>query len=136
MHLLWIWPIAVINGKDETVSHASPTPVASECFSRCTASSCKAKCVSTCQQQQPVCKLVFYRCQITPNGENLLQIQSSVEQEEKTLKLEGEQTGLAAITAEDSPNCSVLVCDILAFLVLPVCWGRCDGMYEVGRVCV
>ena len=49
-------------------------------------------------------KLVFYECQITLNWENLQQIQSSLEQKEKTTKLGGEQTGLTVITVEASLN--------------------------------
>lgn len=47
-------------------------------------------------------KLVFYECQITPNWESLQQIQSSVEQKEKTAKLGCEQMGLTVITVEAS----------------------------------
>jgi len=47
-------------------------------------------------------KLVFYECQITLNWENLRQIQSSIEQKEKTMKLGSEQTSL--ITFEGSLN--------------------------------
>lgn len=88
----------------KTLFPAFPTPVALECFSRCTASSCRAKHVFTCQPQQQIVNLMFYECQITPGWDNLQEAQYSVEQKEKTTKLGGGKKPVITFGASLSPS--------------------------------